>query len=193
MSNLITIHLEVDLGVNAHDGTATEEGKGYVYIIESDDCIKIGKTRNVTHRIKTLQKQSGRNFKRVCHTSQCKNYSDVEIALHKEFEGQRTIGEWFNIGFDQAMKKLSTYDLDVSDVAEKESPTIEILKALGEEFANKEIDTFLNERPIFRDYLKANGFRVYLYESSGEILVTNDDDVEMSLRLFLAIYKYHTA
>ena len=192
MNNLTTIQIEIDLGVNSHDESVNKDGKGRVYIIESDGCIKIGKTKNITQRINTLRNQSGRKFQRACYTDRCKNYSGIEAKMHKELEEYRTFGEWFNIDFDQALEKLSAYSLDVSDVKKNQPPATEAMSEICAEFVSKEINAFLNERPAFRDYLKANGFRVYFYECSKEFLVTNDDDVEMSLMLFLAIYKSQT-
>ena len=187
MSNLIIVQSEVDLGENSHDG------KGCVYIIESDGCIKIGKTKNIAQRINTLRNQSGRKFLRFCHTEQCKNYGEIEIAMHKEFSESRTVGEWFNIPFDQAAGKLATYQLDLTKMEEKEFNPDELLRVIDDEFKEHEIQRFLDERPVFRDYLKANGFRVYYYDRSDELLVTNDDEIEMPLMLFLAIYKSQTA
>lgn len=91
-----------------------ENGKGHVYIIETDNGIKIGRTINIESRINTLRTQSGRKFKRVCFTSQCRNYGDIETAMHRLFKESRVIGEWFNVPFVQASKELAMYDLDTS-------------------------------------------------------------------------------
>lgn len=82
-------------------------GNGYVYIIEKEDkLIKIGKTINFEQRLRTLETQGAFKIKRRYISPVCNNYSQLETKMHTFFKEHRTIGEWFNIDFETAVKKL---------------------------------------------------------------------------------------
>ena len=44
-----------------------------------------------------------------------------------------------------------------------------------------------NQYPGMKEHFEENNFRIYLYE--GRPIVTDGEDVDLSLELFLAIYK----
>lgn len=177
-------------GLSEKNGIAvlsSSKTKGYVYILETDGCTKIGKSVNPEKRIETIRTTSGRHIKRVAFSEPCNNYSKIENEMHKLFKDKRIVGEWFDIKFDDAVKALKSFELDIKDIAESQNSNF-----IFDEFNNKyfasEINKFLNERPNFKKYLEDNGFRLYVTKH-GEIIVTNDSDVDMDLRLFIAIYK----
>lgn len=74
-------------------------GKGLVYLIADDiDSVKIGISRNVSARIRTLSLASGKEL-RLVSTYQPKTieYNVLERQLHSHFNDSRTIGEWFKM------------------------------------------------------------------------------------------------
>ena len=166
-----------------------ENGKGHVYIIEADDRIKIGRTNNIAKRLNALRGQSGREFKRVCHTIPCSNYCNIETVMHKLFREHRVLGEWFDISFEQASKALANHELDLSDIEEKEIDVSGMFRDYENAVDKNELNKIRDANPIFKDYLEKNGFRLYFCKRTGGVMVTDDEDVDMSLNLFVAIYK----
>lgn len=67
---------------------------GYVYIIKDRSRVKIGYTINISQRLATLQRQSGRPLRLVVALPG--SYED-ESALHRRFAAYRGIGEWFRL------------------------------------------------------------------------------------------------
>ncbi|GAB6171405.1 hypothetical protein JCM15765_08830 [Paradesulfitobacterium aromaticivorans] len=166
-------------------------GQGHVYIVEADGCVKIGRTKNLVSRINAIRTQSGRNLKRLCFTKPCSNYSDIENSMHALFEKERLNGEWFKTSFEQACNALNSFELDLSKKEEREesSGLFDLFREFDEAYMKRELQLFLDEHPTFKKYLEENGFRLYFCKQTGEITVTDDEDVDMSLRLFTAIYR----
>lgn len=75
---------------------------GYIYFVECDGWIKIGKTEgSVEKRIKQLQTGSPHEIKLV-KSFRVENYLDiVEMALHEQFQNKRARGEWFFLSFEE--------------------------------------------------------------------------------------------
>lgn len=70
--------------------------KIYIYLIESLETgqFKIGKTKNVKRRLKTLQTGNGGKLK-IIEIFQTKYPNKLESYLHNYFSHEKTIGEWF--------------------------------------------------------------------------------------------------
>ena len=81
---------------------------GYVYILESDHAIKIGRSKNINQRIKSLRTLLGINEKLVAVSPLCVNYGDIENAMHQQFLSKRNIGEWFYVDFMTAVHALQS-------------------------------------------------------------------------------------
>lgn len=85
--------------------------KGFVYIIESENLYKIGKSKNPHKRIKQLQTGS----ERVLNLKYFKVVEDMlkaEQILHTLFNCSRKHGEWF---------KLTKTDLELLEKIFKEN------------------------------------------------------------------------
>ena len=67
--------------------------KSDLYFIRCDDRIKIGRSRNVSQRLRDLTTQSGRPDYVLIGI--VKGAGSYENALHRQFASQRICGEWF--------------------------------------------------------------------------------------------------
>lgn len=187
MSNLIPFD---DFGITERKGIpVVSSRKGCVYIIESDNCIKIGRTKNPNVRIKAIQSTSGRIFKRIALTEPCNNYCKIECDMHSRFKTKRLKGEWFDISFDDAKSALDGFKLDLRDIICNPSEPSEILNEFQNAYMKNEMQKFLDERPLFRDYLLKNNFKLSFCKESEEIIVSDGGEIDMPLKLFIAIYK----
>lgn len=80
---------------------------GYVYALENEamGTVKIGKTKNPSSRIKTLQNSSG--CKGECFVwGEFYNYSEVELKAHEIFSKKHHMSEWFNIDISDAKRVI---------------------------------------------------------------------------------------
>jgi hypothetical protein len=69
---------------------------GFVYVLEAGPYYKIGRTRTLTTRIKTLNIQLP--FPVTCIAAfPCEETSRSEAELHEQFEKHRVNGEWFTL------------------------------------------------------------------------------------------------
>jgi hypothetical protein len=69
---------------------------GFVYVLEAGPYYKIGRTRTLTTRIKTLNIQLP--FPVTCIAAfPCEEASRSEAELHERFEKHRVNGEWFTL------------------------------------------------------------------------------------------------
>jgi len=116
-----------------------------IYLIKSNNKLKIGYSKNPWKRYKQLCTGSADNLALVM-TFYCKNTRDLEKYLHKRFDKYRVNGEWFSVSVMDVLTELSCINLTnyghFSDPQEIETP-----KALVEsEFAtDEEMDDFFDE------------------------------------------------
>lgn len=82
--------------------------KQYVYIFEMNNrTIKIGISKDCKQRAKNVSTGSGLKILRICHTSEkLINARFLEEKMHKIFEDERTIGEFFYTKFEIAREAL---------------------------------------------------------------------------------------
>lgn len=82
---------------NSNGGEVEEEGK--VYLIRNEEGRqKIGMTKNLKVRIKSLSMASGQELTLV--TTYCPHnveYNKLERMLHNHYSDKRGIGEWFHM------------------------------------------------------------------------------------------------
>lgn len=71
--------------------------KECIYLIESDGCYKIGKTKDVKKRSKTIKLLLPKKSKLLTYAF-VENYHEVEKAMHEKFDHLRLNGEWFDLG-----------------------------------------------------------------------------------------------
>lgn len=83
-----------------------------VYILEFEKKLcKIGHSKDVLARAKTLATQGGRKILRIAYTKSFfkDKAQDIELICHDHFNKSRTNGEYFQITFDEACAYLSTH------------------------------------------------------------------------------------
>ena len=97
----------VDKFIDVMDKVFTKkETPGFVYIVYDKNTkqVKIGKTKNITTRMKTL---SLSNLSLCLYGyMKCKDYSKAENFLHHYFKSTRTQREWFAVDPKIVLKKL---------------------------------------------------------------------------------------
>lgn len=72
-----------------------EKVKHYLYLIESNDLIKIGYTTNFKKRIINYRTHNKKINVLLVHEAE--NAFEIESELHKEFEHANVGGEWFDL------------------------------------------------------------------------------------------------
>lgn len=77
----------------------------YVYILQFSDKIKIGYTQNIKQRFAALQTGSG---EKILNSYYVYGTRQIEKQMHNIFYNDRTIGEYFTISFDKAVKTLKS-------------------------------------------------------------------------------------
>ena len=88
-----------------------EEKQGFVYALEYGDCVKIGRTQNLSERIHTLVYQA-ENYSRViakhvAYSISHSNYVSNENELHKFFKSKQVgKGELFAVSFEDFLKTV---------------------------------------------------------------------------------------
>ncbi|MEU0391027.1 GIY-YIG nuclease family protein [Streptomyces chartreusis] len=89
-----------------------------VYVIagHGTSLVKIGRSRNVQQRLSTLQSMSPLPLRLVCTFS---GGPELEAALHRYFEAQRTHGEWFDLPSADPAAVVSAAVASVSPAASK--------------------------------------------------------------------------
>jgi len=89
---------------------------GYVYVIETSNGVKIGKSIQPDKRIRTLETQGGLAIRKKFVTEKHSLYSKTEILSHDKLSEFRFIGEWFSCSFECAVETVKKYmDLKVLD------------------------------------------------------------------------------
>lgn len=166
------------------------ESGGYVYIIETDKDIKIGRSKNLKQRINSIKTTSGKNIVNIYITPACSNYCFIENEMHKIFKKQRVIGEWFNSNIKEVVEKLETFNF-AEPIPTKDNDTLSELldKFLEKEFEPMTIIKKNNSR--LYEYLKRNNFNVFLDDITDSMYVSgmeNGEYFEMSFELFKAVY-----
>jgi hypothetical protein len=88
-------------------GFETNPDMGYVYVLYNpkSKLVKIGKTKSPRNRFSVLTNQNGSTFKYYI-TEPIYIESLVEKVMHNKFSYKRKKGEWFDIGFDDAVLEL---------------------------------------------------------------------------------------
>jgi hypothetical protein len=80
---------------------------GYVYVFESGELVKIGKSHDPAERIKQVKGVSGRRVERKYISPLCSNYDAIEMELKTTFAKYRHLGEWFEVPFEEIEKEAT--------------------------------------------------------------------------------------
>ena len=94
-----------------------------VYLLRNVDTnrIKVGVSKDIKGRLKTLEMQAGCRIELIQLTIPMYNYMNIERSLHKTHQSKRHIGEWFNITKEEAIKSLEKkrFLFDPSDIVKR--------------------------------------------------------------------------
>jgi len=72
---------------------------GFLYLMNSDNRVKIGISENPNRRMAGIATSMGTIKYDVFISCYLDNARELEMYMHKHFNGSRIIGEWFNIDF----------------------------------------------------------------------------------------------
>ena len=100
------------------DQTKSDCPKAYVYVLElNNGTVKIGLTQNIEHRKRTICGTSGLEIKKEWHTDLLDRSAayKVEKLSHDELQEYRTLGEYFNVPFDDACFTVALYGIIVNE------------------------------------------------------------------------------
>lgn len=76
-----------------------------IYVLRAEDeTVKIGVSKNVEQRIKTLQGASGKKIVECFCTQKCSNAYLIETIILKHFSLQRMCGEWTSADFKEVVR-----------------------------------------------------------------------------------------
>lgn len=89
----------------------TDCSKGWVYILEFGDFVKIGSTQQPSERFRALKSQAAYfgncQVGKMALSPLCHNFKEIEHSIHKLLSAQRKPKtELFNVSFDDAIKHL---------------------------------------------------------------------------------------
>lgn len=80
----------------------------HVYVIERDESlVKIGISSNPTARARGIASQGGFGLSRIWMSAPTPDAKWLERAAHQDFADARGVGEWFSVGFDDAVSRVS--------------------------------------------------------------------------------------
>ena len=78
---------------------------GVIYLLESNECYKIGVTKNQSQISKRIKQLNTGNSNKIILVNffECEKYFKVEKALHRKYAFQKTEtnNEWFNLTPEQ--------------------------------------------------------------------------------------------
>jgi hypothetical protein len=95
--------LSIDYPYNIDSSKCT-----YVFYNPYNNLFKIGKSRDVFHRLNQLKKEVNPHLELIGWIDR-----DVEGKLHKEYVVKREFGEWFNINNDDILDIKNGYNLNI--------------------------------------------------------------------------------
>ena len=93
---------------------------GYVYVLEADNIVKIGKTMNIQSRLRelkySLKEYGGKELNRIAISVLHKNYGKTEKYLHSFFSQYRKGNtELFDIDFDTVLEQMPDLHLQTEN------------------------------------------------------------------------------
>ena len=87
----------------------TPKNRGYVYLLKAGPYYKIGKSKDVSRRVKQIKLQLPYEAKEI-HVVLTDNMTELETDWHRHFKAKRANGEWFMLS-----------DLDVKEFMDQPS------------------------------------------------------------------------
>lgn len=104
---LITGAVELLKNSALMDATKPSSKNKYLYVLEfTNKTVKIGITKEKEKRMKAISSASGMDITRSYFTGKIDNVQNLETELHRHFKEKRLNGEFFEIGFDEAVLEV---------------------------------------------------------------------------------------
>ena len=100
-------------------GSSLHKEQGFVYIWQSGNEYKIGKSKNVEDRMERVSRETGREIKPI-HIISSSDYTEAERRLHNHFQEKRLYGEagieWFLLDPEDVdwLKSITVFE-DIED------------------------------------------------------------------------------
>lgn len=131
ISNLINV---VDKTVEESKYQYENDETVYNYVMKNENgLVKIGISKDIDVRQKTLEYASGYEIVDIFYTKPLRKANIVESELHKYFNKSRKLGEWFYVDYDKAVEKTKEFAQIESTLVEEKNYNKEerILKSLS--------------------------------------------------------------
>ena len=104
----------------------------YVYVMESGSgLIKIGVSKNLSARRKSLQCASGVEIKLAAKFGPLKRAVALERASHKIFASKRLHGEWFCVSTEEAIKAIDNLKAKFSTEEDSIEASGDLIPVIG--------------------------------------------------------------
>ena len=125
-----------------------------VYIVQSEEYIKVGVAKDVKKRIQGIQ--TGNQYKlKLIGTKESLNDYELESRIHTFLSNYRVIGEWFRISENKMISLIELYkidkvedysiDNDYNNLADSFEDKLKIEKELNRIRADRQIEMKLEE------------------------------------------------
>ena len=98
-----------------------------IYCISNGKYVKIGTTKDIERRFKTLSSLGGFEIKDSYYQESCKK---LEKIAHDNFKDKKVFGEWFDIDFNEAVIFLKENITKEKQIKTEKSKTIVMLEEL---------------------------------------------------------------
>lgn len=109
-----------------------------VYVLErNDNNVKIGVSKNINLRKRTIETQGGFVATRFFSGEKLSNGYQVECRVHEKLSAFRRIGEWFNISFEAAVETVIETEKEIGEKVTKRAKPVRksVFHSLGDSFA----------------------------------------------------------
>ena len=84
---------------------------GFVYVFQSSDLYKIGKSTDTSIRKKQVERDVGEHLHEV-HRFVSNDYTRAEAILHQKYAPKRVRGEWFDLSEGDLQEILAIAEMN---------------------------------------------------------------------------------
>lgn len=205
MSKLILMSYEVEknsflrvieeIKYNHPDISGDYKG-GYIYILESFDGVKVGKSQDPFTRIKTIRNSSGKELTRICISNFCSNCYELESALKKRLKDCQIISEWFKTDFKNVKKLLQPMKYKKPFKIDHEE-TLREMNRLPDAFFEHDkkiitesimVERYFAKYPSAKKQLKDQGLHLEYCTITKKFVVVDQDGGFGSIELYNCIF-----